>query len=408
MNIQPYEVPHRSWPPKLTYWWFFAARPWRRRALRKQQFVHVEVEGIEHLRNAIAQGWGVMITPNHSFHWDSYCLLESSDKLKLPFYIMTAWQVFAMSSWFECESMQRCGCFSVDRESTDMQAMKTAIDVLQHKREPLVIFPEGDVYHTNDRLTPLRDGAAAMALMAARKTERQVCILPTAIKRWYLDDPTPSMQATTDALETRLYWRPNRQASLLDRILRIADGLVSLKELERFGATRQGDLPTRIRALAESVLLEIEPRYDIAQSRALLPERVKEIRRRIIERRTQAGEAETAQQQAIWQQDMQDMFLVTQLYSYPGDYLIANPTWERMAETLDKLEEDALGARYPTSRGRTTVRVRFDEPILLPKGKEKKLGASDITDQMESRIQHLLDELNRSWVHPHGIPPRSH
>ncbi len=58
-----------------------------------------------------------------------------------------------------------------------MQAMKTAVDIMQNRPHPLVIFPEGDVYHTNDRIMPFRDGAAAMALMAARKAERPVVII---------------------------------------------------------------------------------------------------------------------------------------------------------------------------------------------------------------------------------------
>ena len=48
---------------------------------------------------------------------------------------------------------------------------------------------------------PFRDGAAAMALMAARKAERQVVIIPVAIKRWYIEDPRPSMLQTLDQLE---------------------------------------------------------------------------------------------------------------------------------------------------------------------------------------------------------------
>jgi 1-acyl-sn-glycerol-3-phosphate acyltransferase len=394
MNNQPYGVPTQHWPPKLTYWWYYAARPWRRNAIRKQKFVKIDVDGLEHLRTVLDQGYGVMLTPNHSFHWDSYCLLEASDRLATPFYIMTAWQVFALSGWFERESMQRCGCFSVDREGTDMQSMKTAVDILQKRREPLVIFPEGDVYHTNDRLTPLRDGAAAMALMAARKSERPVCIVPTAIKRWYLDDPSPSMLATAEQLERRLFWRPNEDVPLVERILKIADGVLALKELERFGATHQGELPKRITRLADAILDQAEERYGLAPAKGMLPERVKEVRKRIIQLRSESEGNANESQKKQWHVDMEDMFLVTQLYSYPGDYLIEKPTWERQAETLDKLEEDVLGATYPSPRGRLAVQVRLGEPIELPQGKDKKLTPSDLTRTIQQSIQSMLDSLN--------------
>lgn len=402
------------------------ARYWRRRALKKQRIERIDVEGLDHLGNAQRAGSGILLTPNHSFHWDSYCLLEAAERLRTPFYIMTAWQVFAQSNWFECESMRRCGCFSVDREGNDIQSLKTAVDVMQNRPNPLVIFPEGDVYHTNDRVTPFRDGAAAMALLAARKAERPVVIIPVAIKRWYTQDPTPSMLITAEQLERRLYWRPRRHIDLRQRIFHIADGLLSLKELEHFGKSLNGDLPTRLRGLASSVLSCCEDRYSIRDRNGMIPERIKEVRRHIIQAQQAASTATpstnsstprtdstslppeqvAAPKQAIgfanasdaqrqqWLADMEDMFLVTQLYSYPGDYMEQNPTWERQAETLDKLEEDALGATYPSLRGPRRVVVKFGEPYELPRGKEKKLSAAEVTDHIERSVQAMLDDLN--------------
>jgi Acyltransferase len=400
MNIQPYGVPEQHWAPQLSSWWFHLARPMRRKSLRQQRIDRIDVEGIEHLEQALKNKFGVLLTPNHSFHWDSYCLLEAAERLAKPFYIMTAWQVFAQSSWFERLSMQRCGCFSVDREGTDLQALKTAVDIMQNRPHPLVIFPEGDVYHTNDRVTPFRDGAAAMALMAARKAERPIVIIPVAIKRWYIEDPTPSMLDTASQLESRLYWRPLHHMQLVDRILRIADGLLSLKELEYFNCTANGSLPDRIQRLASSVLSDCEQRYGISQTANMIPERIKEVRRRIIQASQTQGEGEQkrslADEEQIrqWAADMHDMFFVTQLYSYPGDYLQQHPSWERLAETLDKLEEDALNASYPSVRGPRRALVRFDEPIELPRDRDRRLSAADLTDRVERRVQSMLDEIN--------------
>jgi hypothetical protein len=82
------------------------------------------------------------------------------------------------------------------------------------------------------------------------------------------------------------------------------------------------------------------------------------------------------------------------LYSYPGDYLQENPTWERMAETLDKLEEDALGASYPSVRGQRRALVRFDEPIELPKEKDRSITPATLTDTIERRVQTMLDRMS--------------
>src|SRR5262249_42593425 len=161
--------PPQWWAPKLTPWWVRLWQPARRRTLlHKQKMVRIEVEGAEHVRQALAEGAGVLITPNHSFHYDSYVLFEAAHRVGRPFHFLTAWQVFAMSSRFERWSMQLHGCFSIDRESADVQAFKQAVDILRMSPFPLVVFPEGDIYHTNDWLTPFRDGAAAIALSAAR------------------------------------------------------------------------------------------------------------------------------------------------------------------------------------------------------------------------------------------------
>jgi 1-acyl-sn-glycerol-3-phosphate acyltransferase len=394
MNDQPYGIPDKHWPAKLSYWWFRAARRLRLKALEKQQITNIQIEQIENLQTALDAGQGVMIAPNHSFHWDSYCLLTVADRLKTPFYVMTAWQVFSQSSRFECESMQRCGCFSVDRENTDIQSMKTAMDILQHRKEPLVVFPEGDIYHTNDRLTAIRDGAAAIALMAARKSERPIAIVPVAIKRWYTEDPTQSLSRLADKIEERLFWKPQSNKPLVDRILTIASGLLSLKEIEHLGHARQGSLPERISSLADSILKSAESKYQIPSTKPLIPERIKEIRRKIIQQRSEQGDQASEQQHREWNADMQDMFLATQLYSYPGDYLQEHPSWERQAETLDKLQEDVLGASYPSSHGRKTVSIRFGEPIAMPIGKEKKASSEGITSELQRQIQSMLDAMN--------------
>jgi hypothetical protein len=126
----------------------------------------------------------------------------------------------------------------------------------------------------------------------------------------------------------------------------------------------------------------------------LIPERIKEIRRKIIQQRSEQGDQASEQQHREWNADMQDMFLATQLYSYPGDYLQEHPSWERQAETLDKLQEDVLGASYPSSHGRKTVSIRFGEPIAMPIGKEKKASSEGITSELQRQIQSMLDAMN--------------
>ena len=84
---------------------------------RAAKIADVSVQGEEHVRRALESGAGVMITPNHSFHYDSYVLGHAAHRIGRPFHFLTAWQVFAMSTRFQQWVMQRHGCFSIDRES---------------------------------------------------------------------------------------------------------------------------------------------------------------------------------------------------------------------------------------------------------------------------------------------------
>jgi hypothetical protein len=352
--------------------------------------------GCDAIARAIDRNAGILLAPNHSFHWDSYCLLRAAEQLRTPFYFMTAWQVFAVSSRFTRESMQRCGCFSVDREGTDMQALKTAVDILKSRTNPLVVFPEGDIYHTNDRVTPFREGAAAMALMAAKKSERPVAIIPVAIKRWYLDDPTPSLQQSLSRIERSLHWTEKGHRTLQERVLHIAEGLLALKETEYLKGTQQGSLRDRIQGLMLALVNECESKYAIAKKDALPPERIKGIRQAIIQQRESQRTTATERERREWDEDMNKMFMATQLYSYPGTYLGDSDSIERLAETIDKLEEDVLGCAYPTVHGAKRVTVQFDTPIWLDKHSSKSNSVSSLTTEMQNRVQTMLDTLNAS------------
>jgi hypothetical protein len=294
--------------------------------------------------------------------------------------------------------MQRCGCFSVDREGTDVQSLKTAVDVVQSRPNPLVIFPEGDVYHTNDIVTPFRDGAAAIALMAARKAERPIVIIPVAIKRWYTEDPMPSLLQSMARIEERMLWRPRHDIPIVDRVLSVAQGLIALKEIEHRQSPQSGTLADRISGLANWILSQAESRYLLKPKSDFIPERIKEIRRSIIAARESVGHSASQEQHIAWDRDMHNMFLTTQLYSYPGDYLSIDPSIERIAETIDKLEEDTLSVSYPTIHAARRVHIQFDTPIELPTGKEKRLSPAELTDQMESRVQAMLHQLNSSYA----------
>ena len=144
MNRYVQQIPPRWWGPKLSPWWVRVWRPWRKRQqLRTQQLVEVEVRGLDHLRDAVSSGQGVMITPNHSGHADPYIMYHAADELDRPFYFLTAWQVFQQRTRLGQWILQQHGCFSIDREGTDLRAFRQATEILEQAQSPLVVFPEG-------------------------------------------------------------------------------------------------------------------------------------------------------------------------------------------------------------------------------------------------------------------------
>lgn len=397
MNRQPYRTPPRWWSPTLRPWWVRLVRPYRRYLLRRHlRLRRIDVVGLEHLRSAVERG-GVLITPNHSVHYDTYALYEAADRVGRLFCILTAWQVFAMSGWFDRWNYRSHGCFSVDREGTDLKAFRQALGVLVRGRNPLVIYPEGDIYHINDRVTPFREGAAAVALAAARRAGRPIACVPCAVKFRYVDDPTPQLCRLMDRLEERVSWSPRRDLPLIQRVCRLTEGLLTMKETQYLGRAGEGAVAGRVAALSNAILQRIEQRAGLVTIGAA-PERVKVLRRVTIQE-LEAEECDPERRSAL-ARDLDDLFFVVQLYSYPPDYLAENPSVERIAETLDKLEEDVLGADLPAVRGSRSVVIRFGEPIDARPDAERQGAPARLTQALQEAVQRLLDEINSGVIVP--------
>lgn len=396
MNRQPYQKPPRWWSPKPSRFWVRFWRGTRRRTqIRKQRVLDIEVRGLEHVRQALDDGCGVLITPNHASHADCYSIYDVADRLGMPLHIMIAWQNFARDGALRAEILRQHGGFSVDREGNDLSAFRQAVDVLQNKPNPLVIFPEGDVYHLNDRILPFREGPAAIALTAAKRADRPVVIVPCSIKYRYVVDPTPELLEVMDRLEESIHWRPRPDLTLPQRIYRLAEGALALKEIEFYGHCCSGPLAERIGKLIDFILSTLEDRYDLTAHKADVPERVKLLRQQAIRRMAECPEGSSERRQC--EEDISDVFLAVQLLSYPGNYVVEDPSIERIAETIDKLEEDVLGVKTATIRGSRKGTVTLGEPIRVPSSRREQPSPAELTRLLEDRVQEGLTGCQPSW-----------
>ena len=189
MNRYRMRFAPQTWTPSLSPTLVRWLRPFRERQQRRVVNIEtVNVQGADRVRDALDSGDGLLIMPNHSSHADPYVIYAAADQVGTPIHIMATWHVFHDRTWLGQWMLRKHGCFSVDREANDIGAFRLASDLLREKRHPLVIFPEGEIYHCNQRITPFRDGAAAIAIAAARKAKRTIRCVPCAIFYRYVEE----------------------------------------------------------------------------------------------------------------------------------------------------------------------------------------------------------------------------
>ena len=126
---------------------------------KSHRLTGVEVRGAESFATAQKEkGARIVLLPNHPTHSDPQVMTEICRQLGVRPSFMAAYEVFARSkamAWV----MQRFGAFSVDREGSDRKSMKCASGIIAAGKYPLVLFPEGNVYLCNDRVTPFAEGS---------------------------------------------------------------------------------------------------------------------------------------------------------------------------------------------------------------------------------------------------------
>jgi len=392
------ELPYHFYPPKVRAIWTRVGWPYIRHLIRtRNRVLEIDVAGTEHLQPLLGRGDGILLAPNHCDNGDCGVMFDLGRRLGRPFCYMAAYQIFTgLNRWF----LPRLGVFPVDREGSDLKAFKAGVEVLTAGKHPLVVFPEGEIYHMADRLTPLREGAAALAVTAARRlaeSGRKVWVVPVAIKYRFLDghDPAPALAELMSELEARFTWWPRTDRGLVRRIYDYAEAILALKELEYLGVARTGTLAERLDSLRAHILDAHEDRHFKKRSAEPVPVRVKNLRHACLE--LLAKPETTAEEAHALRSELNDLFVVIQSFSYPGAYVRQCPTQERAAEILTKFEQDVLGVDPALPRAPRRALLRLGAPLdvadYLRDGAKPRVVVPALTATLESRIQGLLDAI---------------
>jgi hypothetical protein len=291
--------------------------------------------------------------------------------------------------------LPRLGAFSVYREGMDSASLKEAVAILRDARGPLIVFPEGIVTRANEQLQRLNDGVSFIARSAARqadKTGRKVVIHPVALRYDYGGDIKETADAVLGEIETRLTWPKKSDASLRDRIFAVGEALMAMKEMQYLKAPQTGTLMERQARLIDAILSPLEAEWKVAKRDGDVPSRVRALRTAILPDMAD-GSIDETERARRWRQ-LADLYLAQQVALYPPDYVTKRPTAERILETLERFEEDLTDE----ARVHAPMSARVRVGAALPVPAEKGPSPDPLNAALRESLEGMLADLSR------GVP----
>lgn len=352
----------------------------------------LEIEGSEKIEALAKSGAKLLFLPNHSTHSDPQIMSEVHRHLGLPSFFMAAYDVFLrgkLNAWV----IQRTGSFSVDREGSDRKAMATAIGVLK-ERGSLTIFPEGNVYFTNDRITPFLEGAAFIGAKAQKElgSDQTVYAVPVAIKATHLIDQRVAVLDRLQNAAGNIGCEFDRAGEPLLELRRIGQLALEKYLLEHGFEVPSDDQPIHnaLEAAATTLIRALESDIGLEPKKGdSLTDRLRKIRSKIHQIRIRPDSKIDTMTAADW---ADRAILALRMLGYTGSYCAENPTVDRFAETAEKLLED-LESQLQKPYGKRRAIVRLCEPIDL-RTQHGKAAVAGITDEVETSVQMAINDIN--------------
>lgn len=385
------DKPYVFVPPHRGRWWpWFLQRFARRRLRRKFGIISVECQGMEKLLASHSAGHGIVLAPNHCRPCDPEVINEMCRQTGLLPHFVASWHLF-MQSRLQTFVLRRIGAFSIYREGLDRHALNMGIEILEQAARPLVIYPEGVISRTNDRLNPLHEGVTFIARSAAKKRAKatvpgQVVIHPVALRYRFGGEVRQTVEPVLSEIEARLSWRPQTHLSIEDRILKVGLALLALKEIEYLKQPQSGTIAERVQRLIDHLLGPVEAEWLKGERPANVAQRVRKLRTAMLPDMLKDDLPE-AERTRRWAQ-FADLYLAQTLSCFPPEYVAAAPTPERMLETVERFEEGLTDdcRAHPPMR----VHVTVGDAIVV--GSERERGGEDpVVAEIERQLQQMLE-----------------
>lgn len=347
---------------------------------------------------------GCLVAPNHAHYADPQVTFEIARRAGRRVIFMATREAFDVCRGAQGWCLQRLGVFSVNRGGINTEAREFARSVLVNGVYDLLMFPEGEIYLLNDVVMPLKPGVARLALDAAselarRGRQRPIFIVPVAIKYRFLGDIGPALEATTSRLERQVLGEP-RSGPLYPRIVALGKALLSRAE-EKYAVKPDpgSDLYERVHRLRQTLLEGLERKhlgrvqagFDFDRARKLMIR----IQGQLLEKRGGPGyyDAPTAPADDPLTADLDAANLCARSVAFRHDYLIQNPSPERMAETLTKLEREVLGRHIRSPLGKRRAIVRIAPPLDIQEYLARGKAGASPDEVIEAVVVRLHDTL---------------
>jgi 1-acyl-sn-glycerol-3-phosphate acyltransferase len=381
--------PYQFVPPDRRTFWPAVFRPLLRPILAQLWGVtKVEILGIESLRSALRERASVLLAPNHCRPSDPTVVAVLGAEAGTPLFTMASWHQF-MGGRSKAWILRRLGGFSVYREGLDRTAIRTAVELLVQASRPLVIFPEGIITRSNDRLGAFHEGPAFIAHSAAKQRAKnepgaRTLLIPLALRYRFLGRLEESAAPVLERIETRLTWTPRPDLSLIERLRLAGNAILGLKELELVGEFRHATIAERLARLVDEILGPLETEWKVEKGERDVPGRVRALRTAIVPDLVEGGLSD-AERDRRWDQ-LARLYLAQRLSLYPPGYLEGHPSTERVLETVERLEEDLTDEA--TVHRPLAVRVSVGEPLAVTANGPRPAA---LTNELRDRIENLLD-----------------
>lgn len=363
--------------------------------------LHVDEAQLDYLRQLPADA-GVVLTPNHADEVDPRICMELSRRSGRKFIFMCNREAFdeywGLAGWL----LQRLGLFSVERGAHDVAARQYSVDVIKQSKNVLVIFPEGEIYYLNDVVQRFHTGAVQLCMEAIMERRREnsqwtAFLVPMAIKYRYNPPVSGILQERIKRMETHLGYEASGEDTI-NRLRAIVRRIIETQELSHRVSDPDPDnqeLTQHISVVRRAILAKLEDKYDdhsIDQRATIdaswaLSARLREM---LAEAPTNSGEI---------RQDLSSLHEVAHLVSLQPSYYASNPSGERLAEVVLKLERELYGIKRPKQLGRRDVFVQLEKPIdigayAVEFDRNPHVSREHITSLLHDKIQRMIDDLS--------------